>query len=88
MTNLLGKKKVYVYYINKLSQLRVYLDRTQVSTCSLYSPINLTHLPISVIYQSHSSANLTNLLSTWNTCNCFSLSKLTWSRAARFFSSM
>jgi len=29
VTNLLGKKKVYVYYINKLSQLRVYLDRTQ-----------------------------------------------------------
>ena len=31
VTNLLGKKKVYVYYMNKLSQLRVYLDRSQVS---------------------------------------------------------
>ena len=43
VTNLLGKKKVYVYYINKLSQLRVYLDRTQVS-------INLIDLSISFMY--------------------------------------
>ena len=56
VTNLLGKKKVYVYYINKLSQLRVYLDRTQVSPCSLYSSTNLTYLPNSLIYQTHLSA--------------------------------
>ena len=43
VTNLLGKKKVYVYYINKLSQLRVYLDRTQVSTCILYINIYPSH---------------------------------------------
>ena len=66
VTNLLGKKKVYVYYINKLSQLRVYLDRTQVSTSIhsssidlIYLCINLKYLTISSIYQSHLSINLT-----------------------------
>lgn len=29
VTNLLEKKKVYIYYMNKLSHLRVYLDKTQ-----------------------------------------------------------
>ena len=27
VTQLLGKKKVYVFFMNQLSQLRVYLDR-------------------------------------------------------------
>ena len=27
VTNLLGKKKIYVYFMNRLSALRVYLDR-------------------------------------------------------------
>ena len=45
VTNLLGKKKVYVYYMNKLSQLRVYLDRSQVSLWfSIYThPISDFH---------------------------------------------
>ena len=65
MTNLLGKKKVYVYYINKLSQLRVYLDRTQVTPSSFFSTVDLI-LPALVISQSHSSINI-GFLSIWCT---------------------